>query len=65
MLALLSVMVLFGAITARRRDAKVPASFGPLLIALALAGGAPLGLLVALAVFGWRARAPPMRSACS
>jgi putative ABC transport system permease protein len=47
-LALLSVMVVFGAITARHRAAKVPGSFRPLLIALALAGGTTLGLVVAL-----------------
>jgi len=50
-LALLTVMVLFGAITARHRAAKVPGSFGPLLIALALAGGTTLGLVVALGIF--------------
>lgn len=50
-LALLSVMVLFGAITARNRAAKVPRSFVPLLIALALAGACTLGLVVALGIF--------------
>ena len=50
-LALLAVMVLFGAITARHRAAKVPDSFRPLLIALALAGGSTLGLVVALGIF--------------
>ena len=50
-LLLLAVMVLFGAITARHRAAKVPHSFGPLLIALALAGGTTLGLVVALGIF--------------
>ena len=50
-LALLSVMVVFGAITARHRAAKVPGSFGPLLVALALAGAATLGLVVALGIF--------------
>ena len=37
-LALLAVMVLFGALTARSRAKKVPDAFWPLLIALALAG---------------------------
>jgi putative ABC transport system permease protein len=50
-LALLAVMVLFGAITARSRAKKVPGSFRPLLIALALAGGSTLGLVVALGIF--------------
>jgi putative ABC transport system permease protein len=50
-LALLSVMALFGAITARARAKKVPGAFWPLLIALAAAGAATLGLVVALGVF--------------
>lgn len=50
-LVLLAVMVLFGAITARSRAKKVPGSFRPLLIALALAGGSTLGLVVALGIF--------------
>jgi putative ABC transport system permease protein len=50
-LLLLAVMVFFGAITARHRAEKVPHSFGPLLIALALAGGSTLGLVVALGIF--------------
>ena len=50
-LALLAVMVFFGAITARHRAEKVPESFGPLLIALSLAGGTTLGLVVALGIF--------------
>ena len=50
-LALLAVMVFFGAITARHRAAKVPGAFGPLLIALALAGAGTLGLVVALGIF--------------
>src|SRR2546428_11805312 len=37
-LALLSGMVLFGALTARRRARAVPNLFVPLLVALALAG---------------------------
>src|SRR3954469_14194730 len=47
-LVLLAVRVFFGPITARRRPAMVPDSFRPLLVALALAGGTPLGLVVAL-----------------
>lgn len=50
-LVLLSVMVLFGAITARHRATKVPRSFVPLLIALGLAGACTLGLVVALGIF--------------
>lgn len=55
-LALLAVMVLFGAITARARAAKVPGAFWPLLIALATAGVTTLGLVVALGVFEPTAR---------
>jgi putative ABC transport system permease protein len=50
-LALLAAMVLFGALTARGRARKVPDAFGPLLIALAVAGAGTLGLVVALGVF--------------
>ncbi len=50
-LALLSVMVLFGAITARSRASRVPDAFWPLLIALAAAGATTLGLVVALGIF--------------
>jgi putative ABC transport system permease protein len=49
--ALLSAMVLFGAITARSRAKRVPGAFWPLLIALAVAGLTTLGLVVALGVF--------------
>ena len=49
--ALLSVMVVFGALTARGRAKKVPGAFWPLLIALATAGATTLGLVVALGVF--------------
>jgi UDP-glucose/iron transport system permease protein len=49
--ALLAVMVVFGALTARSRAKRVPGAFWPLLIALALAGGTTLGLVVALGVF--------------
>jgi putative ABC transport system permease protein len=50
-LSLLSAMVLFGAITARARARNVPGAFWPLLIALTVAGGSTLGLVVALGVF--------------
>jgi putative ABC transport system permease protein len=50
-LVLLAVMVLFGALTARSRASRVPGSFGPLLIALSLAGATTLGLVVALGIF--------------
>jgi putative ABC transport system permease protein len=50
-LALLAVMVVFGAFTARARARKVPDAFWPLLVALALAGATTLGLVVALGVF--------------
>jgi len=50
-LALLAVMVAFGAITARARAAKVPGAFWPLLFALTVAGASTLGLVVALGVF--------------
>jgi putative ABC transport system permease protein len=49
--ALIAVMVLFGALTARGRARKVPHAFVPLLIALAVAGVATLGLVVVLGVF--------------
>ena len=55
-IALLSVMVLFGALTARSRAKRVPGAFWPLLIALALAGAATLGLVLALGVFDPKAR---------
>ena len=50
-IALLAAMVLFGALTARNRARGVPRPFGPLLIALALAGTTTLVLVVALGVF--------------
>jgi putative ABC transport system permease protein len=50
-IALISVMVLFGALTARNRARRVPSAFVPLLIALATAGGATLVLVVVLDVF--------------
>ncbi len=54
--ALLAVMVVFGALTARSRAKKVPGAFWPLLIALATAGATTLGLVVALGVFEATAR---------
>jgi putative ABC transport system permease protein len=50
-LALLSAMVLFGALTARHRARRVPDAFWPLLLALAAAGASTLALVVALGVF--------------
>jgi putative ABC transport system permease protein len=49
--ALIGVMVLFGAFTARHRARSVPGAFGPLLVALALAATTTLLLVVALDVF--------------
>ena len=54
--ALIAAMVLFGALTARRRARRVPHAFWPLLIALALAGVSTLALVVALGVFKAQAR---------
>jgi putative ABC transport system permease protein len=54
--ALLTVMVVFGAITARSRARTVPNAFWPLLIGLALAGAGTLALVVALGVFEAEAR---------
>ena len=50
-LMLLTVSVIFGALTARSRAKRVPGSFVPLLIALTLAGATTLGLVVALGIF--------------
>ena len=50
-IALIVVMVLFGAYTARQRAARVPRAFVPLLIALSVAAAATLALVVALGVF--------------
>lgn len=50
-IALIAVMVLFGALTARSRARHVPGAFVPLLIALATAGGLTLVLVVALGIF--------------
>jgi len=49
--ALLAIMVLFGAFTARHRARKVPHSFWPLLTALGLAAVATVGVVVGLGVF--------------
>ncbi|MQA74772.1 MAG: iron export ABC transporter permease subunit FetB [Solirubrobacterales bacterium] len=49
--ALIAVMVVFGAFTARRRARRVPGALWPLLIALAVAGATTLALVVALGVF--------------
>jgi putative ABC transport system permease protein len=49
--ALIAVMAVFGAFTARRRAPSVPRAFVPLLIALGLAGTATLALVVALGIF--------------
>jgi putative ABC transport system permease protein len=50
-IGLLAVMVTFGALTARRRAAKVPDAFWPLLAALSLAAATTLGLVLALGIF--------------
>jgi putative ABC transport system permease protein len=50
-LALISVMVVFGAFTARQRAQLVPGAFWPLLISLAVAAASTLGLVVALGIF--------------
>ena len=49
--ALISVMVVFGAFTARSRARGVPDAFWPLLISLAVAASVTLGLVVALGIF--------------
>jgi putative ABC transport system permease protein len=48
--ALIAVMAVFGAFTARHRAERVPDAFWPLLGALALAATATLGLVVALGI---------------
>jgi putative ABC transport system permease protein len=50
-IALLVAMVLFGALTARSRARQVPHAFGPLLVALALAGTTTLVAVVVLGIF--------------
>jgi putative ABC transport system permease protein len=54
--ALIAAMALFGALTATARARAVPHAFWPLLLALAVAGAATLGLVVALGVFPARPR---------
>jgi putative ABC transport system permease protein len=49
--ALIAVMVLFGAYTARGRAKRVPGAFVPLLISLSVAAVATLGLVIAVGVF--------------
>jgi putative ABC transport system permease protein len=49
-LALISLMVVFGAIQAHARARNVPHAFVPLLIALAVAGATTLGLVVGLGI---------------
>jgi putative ABC transport system permease protein len=48
--ALIAVMVFFGAFTARHRARQVPDAFWPLLGALSVAAAATLGLVVALGI---------------
>jgi UDP-glucose/iron transport system permease protein len=55
-IALIAVMVVFGALTARHRARRVPGAFWPLLGALAIAGASTLLLVVALGVFEPEAR---------
>ncbi len=50
-IALIAVMVGFGALTARQRARRVPDAFWPLLVALGVAATGTLGLVVALGVF--------------
>jgi len=50
-IALIAVMAIFGALTARGRARDVPGAFWPLLIALGLTGTLTLGLVVALGIF--------------
>jgi len=49
--ALIAVMVVFGALTARHRARQVPGAFWPLLGALAIAGASTLVLVVVLGIF--------------
>ncbi len=48
--ALIAVMVIFGAFTARQRARRVPEAFWPLLGALSVAAAGTLGLVVALGI---------------
>jgi putative ABC transport system permease protein len=54
--ALITVMVVFGALTARHRARQVPHAFWPLLAALSIAATATLALVVLLGVFEAKAR---------
>jgi putative ABC transport system permease protein len=49
-IALIAVMVVFGAFTARNRADRVPDAFWPLLLSLAVAAVTTLGLVVALGI---------------
>jgi putative ABC transport system permease protein len=49
--ALLAVMVIFGAFTARQRAQLVPDAFWPLLVSLSVAAASPPGLVVVLGIF--------------
>lgn len=49
--ALIAVMVVFGAFTARHRAQRVPDAFWPLIASLGVAAAATLGLVVALGIF--------------
>ena len=49
--ALIAVMVVFGAFTARHRADRVPDAFWPLIASLGIAAAATLGLVVALGIF--------------
>lgn len=53
---LLVVMVGLGAFTARRRARSVPHALGPLVLALSVAAGITIGLVLALGVFEAKAR---------
>jgi putative ABC transport system permease protein len=50
-LVVVAVMVVLAAWTAQRRAKKVPNAFWPLLLALAVAAGATLGVVTALGIF--------------
>jgi putative ABC transport system permease protein len=49
--ALIAVMVVFGAFTARSRAQDVPSAFWPLLVSLGVAAAATLGLVLGLGIF--------------
>jgi putative ABC transport system permease protein len=50
-IALIAVMVVFGAFTARSRAPQVPGAFWPLFFSLAVAAAVTLGLVVGLGIF--------------